>query len=221
MLVIIPQLMVGQTVDDLVTASERLRTAVGSRQVRVIPNPAHTGASLRFLFADPLAAVVDARFPSPNLAPTVTTAEMGVTEDGRPWRIPIPVSTLTAGCSGSGKASAMWMLLLNLAPAIKSGLVQVHGIDLKGGMELGLGPPLFTRYATTPETAVVLLEDAVAAMTTRAHEARRPRKCPHADPGRTAGGGPGRRAGDAHLLPVDRARLVRPRRQSASGPCWP
>ncbi len=168
MLVIIPQLMVGQTVDDLVTASERLRTAVGSRQVRVIPNPAHTGASLRFLFADPLAAVVDARFPSPNLAPTVTTAEMGVTEDGRPWRIPIPVSTLTAGCSGSGKASAMWMLLLNLAPAIKSGLVQVHGIDLKGGMELGLGPPLFTRYATTPETAVVLLEDAVAAMTTRA-----------------------------------------------------
>ena len=45
----------------------------------------------------------------------------------------------------------MWMLLLNLAPAIRSGLVQVHGVDLKGGMELGLGTRLFTRYATTPE----------------------------------------------------------------------
>ncbi len=93
---------------------------------------------------------------------------MGVTEDGQPWRIPIPVSTLTAGCTGSGKASAMWMLLLNLAPAIRSGLVQVHGVDLKGGMELGLGTRLFTRYATTPDQAVVLLEDAVQAMTARA-----------------------------------------------------
>ena len=167
-LVVVPQLMVGQTVEDLVAVSERLRTTVGSRQIRIIPNDTHTGATLRFLFADPLAAVVEARFPSPNLAPTITTAEMGVTEDGQPWRLPIPVSTLTAGCTGSGKASAMWMLLLNLAPAIRSGLVQVHGVDLKGGMELGLGTRLFTRYATTPKEAVILLEDAVQAMTARA-----------------------------------------------------
>lgn len=167
-LVVTPQLMVGQTVDDLVAASERLRTTVGSRQIRIIPNSAHTGCTVRFLFADPLATVVDARFPAPNLAASITTAEMGVTEDGQPWRLPIPVSTLTAGCSGSGKASAMWMLLLSLAPAIRSGLVQVHGVDLKGGMELGLGTRLFTRYATTPEEAVILLEDAVTAMSTRA-----------------------------------------------------
>lgn len=167
-LVVVPQLMVGQTVEDLVAASERLRTTVGSRQIRIIPNDTHTGATLRFLFADPLSAVVEARFPSPNLAPAIATADMGVTEDGQPWRLPIPVSTLTAGCTGSGKASAMWMLLLNLAPAIRSGLVQVHGVDLKGGMELGLGTRLFTRYATTPDQAVVLLEDAVTAMTERA-----------------------------------------------------
>ena len=48
----------------------------------MIPNDTHTGCTLRFLFADPLAAIMDARFPSPNLAPTITTAEMGVTEDG-------------------------------------------------------------------------------------------------------------------------------------------
>ena len=83
-LVVVPQLMVGQTVEDLVAVSERLRTTVGSRQIRIIPNATHTGATLRFLFADPLAAVVEARFPSPNLAPTIQTAEMGVTEDGQP-----------------------------------------------------------------------------------------------------------------------------------------
>ena len=69
-LVVVPQLMVGQTVEDIVSASDRLRVAVGSRQVRVIPNSTHTGCTVRFLFADPLAAVLDARFPSPNLTPT-------------------------------------------------------------------------------------------------------------------------------------------------------
>ncbi|GAA3720343.1 FtsK/SpoIIIE domain-containing protein [Microlunatus aurantiacus] len=167
-LVTMPQLMIGQTVEDVVTASERLRVAVGSRQVRVIPNDTHTGCTMRFLFADPLAAVVEARFPSPNLAPNITTAQMGVTENGDPWFLPIQVHTLTAGASGSGKASAMWMLLLNLAPAIRTGLVQVHGIDLKGGVEHALGARLFTRRATTLDQAVMLLEDAVIAMVARA-----------------------------------------------------
>lgn len=167
-LVTMPQLMVGQTVEDMVTASERLRVAVGSRQVRVIPNDTHTSCTLRFLFADPLAAVVEATFPSPNLAPNIATARMGVTENGDPWHLPIQVHTLTAGASGSGKASAMWMLLLNLAPAIKTGLVQVHGIDLKGGVEHALGARLFTRRATTLDQAVILLEDAVTAMVARA-----------------------------------------------------
>jgi S-DNA-T family DNA segregation ATPase FtsK/SpoIIIE len=163
-LVTVPQLMIGQTVEDVVSASERLRVAVGSRQVRVIPNDTHTGCTMRFLFADPLAAVVEARFPSPN----ITTAQMGVTENGGPWLLPIQVHTLTAGASGSGKASAMWMLLLNLAPAIRTGLVQVHGIDLKGGVEHALGARLFTRRATTLDQAVILLEDAVTAMVARA-----------------------------------------------------
>jgi S-DNA-T family DNA segregation ATPase FtsK/SpoIIIE len=166
-LVTVPQLMVGQTVEDVVSASERLRVAIGSRQVRVIPNDTHTGCTMRFLFADPLAAVVEARFPSPNLAPNITTAQMGVTENGDPWLLPIQVHTLTAGASGSGKASAMWMLLLNLAPAIRTGLVQVHGIDLKGGVEHALGARLFTRRATTLDQAVILLEDAVTAMVAR------------------------------------------------------
>ena len=61
-----------------------------------------------------------------------------------------------------------WGLVFGLGPANKAGLVQLHGIDLKGGMELSMGQALFTRYARTAETAVILLEDAAAALQARA-----------------------------------------------------
>ncbi len=57
---------------DVVAVSERLRVAVGSRQVRIIPNATHPGCTVRFLFGDPLAAMVEAGFPSPNLAQVPT-----------------------------------------------------------------------------------------------------------------------------------------------------
>lgn len=167
-LVVTPRLLIGQTVDDIVAVSERLRTTVQSRQVRVIPNDQHTGCTVRFVFADPLAAVVQAAFPAQHVAPNITTADMGVTEHGMRWLLLVWLHTLTVGASGTGKASAMWMLLLSLAPAIKTGLVQVHGIDLKGGVEHALGDRLFTRRASTLEEAVVVLEDAVTAMLARA-----------------------------------------------------
>ena len=153
-LVTTPQLMIGQTVEDVVTASDRLRVAVGSRQVRVVPNDTHTGCTVRFLFADPLAQIVYATFPAVDAVPNIDWAEMGITEDGQPWRSPVRVHTITGGSSGAGKSFAQWVLLTNLAPAIKCGLVQVHSIDLKGGVEHAMGRPLFTRHATTMAAAV-------------------------------------------------------------------
>ena len=88
----------------------------------------------------------------------------GRTEDGQVWRLPLGRSTLTAGCSGSGKASLIWGLVFALGPANTIGLVQLHGIDLKGGMELAMGRALFARYAQTADAAVVLLEDARQAL---------------------------------------------------------
>ena len=102
--------------------------------------------------------------------PNIDWAEMGITEDGQPWRSPIRVHTITGGSSGAGKSFAQWVLLTNLAPAIKCGLVQVHSIDLKGGVEHAMGRPLFTRHATTMAAAVVVLEDAVTAMMARADQ---------------------------------------------------
>ncbi|WP_212804665.1 hypothetical protein [Actinocatenispora sera] len=50
-------------------------------------------------------------------------------------------------------------MLRYLAPAIRAGLVKVTGIDPKGGMELSIGRPLFTRYeADRAEAMVALLE---------------------------------------------------------------
>ena len=62
----------------------------------------------------------------------------------------------------------LWSIVRGLAPAIRDGLVEVWAVDPKGGMELGLGRALFTRFADDdPAQTAELLEDAVAAMRAR------------------------------------------------------
>ncbi|QDP95830.1 hypothetical protein FOE78_07875 [Microlunatus elymi] len=169
-LVIVPGLVSGQTVADVEDASERLRTSLGAVRLRVIPDTARTSCRIVAGFDDPLAAVFTASLPDPNVpaASAGLSVVLGRTEDDEPWRVDLDISCLTAGCSGAGKGSVMWSLLLGLAPAIRAGLVEVHGIDLKGGMELGLGRGLFTRYADEPSSAVILLEEAVRECEARA-----------------------------------------------------
>jgi len=60
-------------------------------------------------------------------------------------------------------------VLRGLLPGIRAGSVQVWAVDPKGGMELGPGRSLFTRYEdASPEAMVELLEDAVAVLQRRA-----------------------------------------------------
>ena len=165
-----PAAAVGQTVEDVEHVADRLRTAAGAHRLRVVPNPARTGCELVCAFGDPLAQPFTTPVPEPVAAvvPVPERPVLGRTEDGDPWTVDLRVCTLTAGSSGSGKGSVMWGLMLALAPAVRAGLVEVHGVDLKGGMELGLGRPLFARYADRPDQAVQLLEDAVTACEARA-----------------------------------------------------
>jgi S-DNA-T family DNA segregation ATPase FtsK/SpoIIIE len=167
-LVAVPRLLVGQTVDDVQDAADRLRVAVGARRVRVVPNEAATACEVVWLFGDPLAEPFNATVPDRSAPVQLESAVMGRTEDGDRWRLDLRVSTLVAGSAGSGKASAMWGLMLALAPGIRAGLVEVAGIDLKGGMELAMGRALFTRYATDPVEAMVVLEDTARALQGRA-----------------------------------------------------
>ncbi|MGW5053144.1 FtsK/SpoIIIE domain-containing protein [Actinokineospora sp. NPDC004072] len=100
---------------------------------------------LDFLHADPLARPL----PVPALADPGASVDLkrvviGCTETGKPWALRLRgAQFLVAGVQGAGKASILWAVLRALAPALRSGLVRVYGIDPKGGMELGQAPDLF------------------------------------------------------------------------------
>ncbi|MGK2877628.1 MAG: FtsK/SpoIIIE domain-containing protein [Solirubrobacterales bacterium] len=154
-----PLLRAGEVVQQVEGLAESLRQAVGAQQVRV------------GLDGDVDVVLFD--FLASPTTPEVGVSKqgeisLGATARGRCWSIPLGPSTLVAGSSGSGKASLVWGLLRAIAPEVNAGSIEVHGIDLKGGMELGLGQRMLTRYATEPESAVQLLEEAVTSMRIRA-----------------------------------------------------
>ncbi|MBM7832067.1 S-DNA-T family DNA segregation ATPase FtsK/SpoIIIE [Agromyces cerinus] len=158
-------LPLGMTREQLESRADAIAQNLGARRVSVSAAPG--GATVMVAFSDPLEQV----FALP-LATSVDLGAipLGLREDGSPWTMRLGPHTLVAGSSGSGKASLVWGLILGLASSIRSGLVQVHGIDLKSAMELGMGRELLTRFGHTPEQAVQLLEEAVASMQARALE---------------------------------------------------
>lgn len=155
-----PGLLLGQTVDDWEAALETLRTAAGALRARVVTDDHRTGVAIVFSFDDALARPSKLELPAADVAVSTDTAQLGFDEDGNPWELNLRVSTLTAGATGAGKGSVMWQAIVSQGPNVAAGLVQLQGIDLKGGMELSLGLPMFTRYATELPEAVVLLEEA-------------------------------------------------------------
>ncbi|WP_454129620.1 FtsK/SpoIIIE domain-containing protein [Microbacterium aurum] len=146
--------------------ADMLAQAFGARRATVEGD--HIGSLLlRLEFVDALEHPFCLELPMPWDGQTVT---MGKTASGALWALRLGPHTLVAGSSGSGKASLVWGLLLGLADPIHSGLVEVWGVDRKGGMELALGRALLTRFAADAERSVILLEEAVAAMQARAQE---------------------------------------------------
>ncbi|MGP5261545.1 type IV secretory system conjugative DNA transfer family protein [Brachybacterium paraconglomeratum] len=103
---------------------------------------------------DTLATVQDWQ----EAASTVDAVPIGVRDDGNLMTWPVAGGhTLLAGASNSGKGSVIWSLLLGLGPLIKSGVVQVHGIDLKGGVEFNMGRELFAEIAEQPADAAAMI----------------------------------------------------------------
>jgi S-DNA-T family DNA segregation ATPase FtsK/SpoIIIE len=159
----------GQTVADFEAVADRLRTAVDARGLRVVPNERRTGCRLVWSFTDSLAGLVDFVGPNPIAAGcSIDSVLIGRAESGDPFLLDLRVSTLTVGVAGAGKASVMWNVILGQAPNIRSGLVEYHGADLKGSMELTMGAALFTRLARTSAEAAVMLEETAAACDARA-----------------------------------------------------
>jgi len=158
--------LLGQTLDDFDRAAEAVRLGVGASRLRVDPHGVN-GVQLTFTFGDEL------RMPfGATVAPeagSLDAVSVGRREDGQPWRLAIGPHTLVAGCSGAGKGSVFWSFAFSLAPAVADGRVRLHGIDLKGGMEIRMGDPLFSTTATSPAEAVAALEMLVSWMRERTH----------------------------------------------------
>jgi S-DNA-T family DNA segregation ATPase FtsK/SpoIIIE len=154
------KLLRGQCPDDYAAHTAGLAHSFGALSCRVrVERPRRI--CLDLLHRDPLRdPVLPPPLVDPGAAVDLRKVVAGVTETGRAWRLRLRgTHVLFVGSTGAGKSSVPWSVLWYLAPAMRSGLVQVFGIDPKGGMELGRTPELFTRlvYSNGLE-AVELLE---------------------------------------------------------------
>jgi S-DNA-T family DNA segregation ATPase FtsK/SpoIIIE len=153
---------IGQRIDAFRAAAycREVRVARDSRRAQLVHVDVIRRDTLRgHLPALPVPDVVD-----------LTAVHVGRLEDGRPWLIRLlGTHVLVAGVTGAGKGSVVWSLVRGVAASIRSGVVQVWAVDPKGGMELGIGRPLFARFACADyEQMVDLLDDAVELMKDRA-----------------------------------------------------
>ncbi|WFE37442.1 FtsK/SpoIIIE domain-containing protein [Micromonospora sp. WMMD998] len=134
-------------------------------RVRLRDRPRHVW--LVFIRRDPLTRIV-APLPVPA-RPDFTALPLGLREDLAVYAFRLLAThVLIGGATRMGKGSVIWSLLRALAAGIRSGLVRVWAIDPKGGMELAIGRPLFSRYVDDDWTRMAdLLDDAVARMRAR------------------------------------------------------
>jgi S-DNA-T family DNA segregation ATPase FtsK/SpoIIIE len=159
------RLPLGMRRESVTSAAAAIAESFGAASVSVEAAPG--GALVVVSYADPLSQTVFVEHPGDHV--DIRAVPMGLQASGAPWTFRVGPHTLVAGSSGSGKGSMLWSLLTGLGPAIRAGLVEVRGIDLKGGMELAIGKGLFTQYAIEPEAAVILLERACGDMRDRAN----------------------------------------------------
>ncbi len=154
-------LPLGVRTEHVMEAVEDLRHAGKARRVTVRElEPGRVWVD--FYTADPLRKTVPL-IPHPVRlrVEDLDNLILGYCEDGTPWRIKVVGRHIfVCGVTGAGKSSVLWALLWALAPYIRAGLVVVHGIDPKGGMELEWGRELFERYeADDYEAMADLLEE--------------------------------------------------------------
>jgi S-DNA-T family DNA segregation ATPase FtsK/SpoIIIE len=162
------RMVTGQIPDDFAKASERLAQTFGVRQVKAVPGRAYGTVVLILLRGDPLTKTV---LPLPVTAvPDFLGLPIGLREDGDLYRLRLfGTQVLIVGATGSGKGSVIWSIVRALAGGVGTGLVQLWGLDPKGGMELGIGRPLFARFASRDFTEMAaMLEEAAKTAQERA-----------------------------------------------------
>lgn len=168
------RMLPGQTVARWVEAAPALCQALGVMDLRFRPVERarwwrrsrlvlHVTAVRRDTLAEPVAV------PPHDPEPDLHGLPVAVCEDGQTWRLDLlGQHVLIGGATGAGKASALWSIIDRLAPDVRSGRVQLWGIDPKA-LELSYGGRLFAQVVDDgdPEAAADLLEDLVRAMDRR------------------------------------------------------
>ncbi|MGH3673702.1 MAG: FtsK/SpoIIIE domain-containing protein, partial [Pseudonocardiaceae bacterium] len=168
------RLLHGQCATTYAAVADELANSFGARSCRVrVDRPRRIWLDL--IHTDPLAQPLGVpRLGEPGTLVDLARVVIGRTETGRPWLLRLlDRHVLVAGVSDAGKSSVTWAVLRALAPAIRIGLVQVFGIDPKGGMELGRAPGLFRKLVCTNGTEAVELLEHLAALTRQRAQALR------------------------------------------------
>jgi S-DNA-T family DNA segregation ATPase FtsK/SpoIIIE len=170
-------LLHGQCAASYAAHAEELANSFGAHSCRVrVDRPRRIWLDL--IYTDPLAQPLALPpLADPGTGVDLTRVLIGRTETGHPWQLRLrDRHILVAGVSDAGKSSVMWAVLRALAPWIRTGLVQVFGIDPKGGMELGRAERLFHALVCSNATEAVELLEHVATLTRhRAQALRRQR----------------------------------------------
>ncbi|GAY12623.1 FtsK/SpoIIIE domain-containing protein [Pseudonocardia sp. N23] len=168
------RLLHGQSPDEFTARADSLAHSFGAVSCRVRQDKPRR-IWLDFIHSDPLRdPIAPPALVGLGAGIDLRKVPVGVVETGRPWNVRLQGNhVLVVGSTGAGKSSIMWSLLWHLAPAIGAGLVQVFGIDPKGGMELGRAPHLFERLVfDNGPNAVDLLEHVAALGRSRADQLR-------------------------------------------------
>ncbi len=171
--VLILRVVAGQSINDWHKQGPALAAAWRAEQLTI---RATTPGELRIIIGrgDVLAQPISLPMPTPATPVDVAAVRIGITEARTRWQLPVlGQHILVAGATGAGKGSVLWSLIAGLATHVRTGRVRLCVIDPKGGMELGAGAPMFSRFCHhTGEPTAELLRQLVALMQTRANRLR-------------------------------------------------
>jgi len=171
--VLMVRVVAGQSINDWQKRGDALAAAWRAERLTI---RATTPGELRIIISrgDALAQPISFLMPTRATTFNLGAVRVGITEMRTWWLLPVlGQHVLIAGATGAGKGSVLWSLIAGLAPHVATGRVRLCVIDPKGGMELGAGAPMFSRFCHhTGEPTLELLRQLVALMQTRANRLR-------------------------------------------------
>lgn len=146
--------LTGQTTRTVMDAGEAIATAYGAHSFEVRPD-GPSRVVLRLFLTNALTTARTAVTPA---GVSIDGVPAGIRLDGAKYDLRIRGRhTLVVGASGAGKGSVFWAVAGGLAPAIRERLVRVWAIDMKKGVEAGMGEGLFHATAYTHARALAIL----------------------------------------------------------------